>query len=144
MSPCESNHLVLDLNKMKQIAGDLKGKLNTAYRRVFTWTPTLTGNAPLRLLMRRNAAHLPEVCQRRSSSIRASSSKKLNKRAGSVMRDALEPLKLTVERVMLHKLLNKTSNPAHNALIRQQNMFRNKFGLSCGASSPVYNKSTFG
>ena len=63
------------------------------------------------------------------SSIRASDTKKLNKlikKAGSVLGTALEPLELVVERRMLHKLLNimdNTTHPLHNLLVRQQSVF---------------------
>ena len=51
---------------------------------------------------------------------------KLMKKAGSVLGTALEPIELVVERRMLHKLLNimdNTSHPLHDLLVRQQNFY---------------------
>lgn len=43
-------------------------------------------------------------------------------KAGSVLGTALEPLELVVER-MLHKLLDNTSHPLQDLLVRQQSVF---------------------
>ena len=61
--------------------------------------------------------------------ITARDTNKLNRiirKAGFVLGSALEPLELVVERRMLHKLLNildNTSHPLHDVLVKQKSIF---------------------